>query len=155
MASSAIEIPVPPPVNQSTPVPAPSSSQSLARATEAPSPSPQTNLLPVPGSEIPVGNIAGMPTVAVSRDPLQRVASNSAPVPSQAAALGLRYRVVIEAEDEGLQAQVRSLIPGAFRTYANGRIVMQAGAYSDRANAEDAARLLNNSGLRAIVQSVE
>ncbi|MBE9180743.1 DUF1565 domain-containing protein [Oculatella sp. LEGE 06141] len=152
---AAIEIPVPPPATSSVPAPGTNSRQTVARSSEAVVPLPQANLLPVPGSDIPVGNIAGMPTVAISRDPLQRVALNSAVGSSQAAALGLRYRVVVEAENEGMQAQVRSLIPGAFRTYANGRLVMQAGAYSDRANAEDAARMLNNSGLRAIVQSVE
>jgi parallel beta-helix repeat protein len=150
----AIEIPVPAPASREEVVPV-LESQQVARATPASTsqPVPNADLLPVPGSTIPVGNIDGMPTVAVSRNPLQPVAA--LPASSRGAALGLRYRVVVEADTELAQAQVRSLIPGAFRTYANGRVMMQAGAYSDRANAEEAAQMLNSNGLRAIVQSAE
>ncbi len=150
----AIEIPVPAPEATTTPPPSPANT--VARAPNA-LPSPNPNLLPVPGTgnDIPLGNIAGLPTVSVSRDASRRAAGSPPTAPNRAAALGLRYRVVVEANDENAQAQVRSLVPGAFRTYANGRTMMQVGAYSDRYNADETAQMLNSNGLRAMVQQID
>ncbi|MBD2464204.1 DUF1565 domain-containing protein [Oscillatoria sp. FACHB-1407] len=148
-STRAIEIPVPPP--QSTQVAASPLPQQTPSRVRTSTPTSSPNVLPVPNGNVPVGNIGDMPTVLVSRDPLQRRAT--VPLPSNhAVALGLRYRVVVEAEDETTQAMVRSLIPGAFRTQANGRIMMQAGAYSDRANADQTVQWLTGNGLRAMVQ---
>lgn len=153
-SEGAIEIPVPPPETGSV---APrAASRSVPNPPSSIAAVPASNLLPVPGDDIPLGNIGGLPTIDVSRDPLRRTASlPPAANSSRAVAMGLRYRVVVEAESERDQAQVRSLVPGAFRTSVNGRVVMQAGAYSDRANADETAQFLNSSGLRAVVQSIE
>ncbi|MDX2213214.1 MAG: DUF1565 domain-containing protein [Oculatellaceae cyanobacterium bins.114] len=148
---AAIEIPVPPP-QSNRPAQSPLPQQTASRALRPAAPVPSSNVLPVPNGNAPVGNIGDMPTVVVSQNPLQRRASVPSTDPNRAVALGLRYRVVVEAEDENTQAIVRSLIPGAFRTQANGRIMMQAGAYSDRANADETVQWLTSNGLRAIVQ---
>ena len=67
-------------------------------------------------------------------------------------ALSLRYRVVVEAHSDKEQSQVRSLVPGAFRTFSNGRVLMQVGAFSDRAKADEIQRLLSSKGLRATIE---
>ena len=119
-------------------------------------PQPNANLLPVPSATIPMGNLGGLPTVAVSRNPLDRPASAPPAADGrQARALGLRYRVVVEANSDRDQAAVRSLVPGAFRISINGRAVMQVGAYSDRVNADDTAQMLIDNGFRASVQAIE
>lgn len=135
----------------------------IPATTPAPPPTPQTpnpapvrneNLLPVPGPDIPIGNIGDMPTVTVSSTPWLSGISSNTPRPS-AQALGLRYRVLVDASGDRTQEQVRTLVPGAFRTWFEGRSVMQAGAFGDRANAEEAAQMLNGYGLRAIVAPIE
>lgn len=145
----AIEIPVPP--------------SAAARATRlpartAPANLPSSNLqpvlLPVPSANVPLGTIGDLPTVDVSRNPLNRVRSAPTVDPARAASLGLRYRVVVEASSDSEQAQVRSIVPDAFRISSNGRVVMQVGAYSDRARADETAQMLNSNGLRASVQSI-
>jgi parallel beta-helix repeat protein len=162
-ASTSIPIPViAPTIRPSAPPPSVNSAIAAAPRAIAPTPQapviqrtvPSANVLPVPGGNIPVGNIGDMPTVTVSRNPLQRGASVLSSSNSTVA-MGLRYRVVVEAEDEGTQEWVRAIVPGAFRTYTNGRVMMQAGAYSDRNNADEAARQLTNSGLRAMVQPLQ
>ena len=152
--ASAVPIRVPLPAASRVTPPAPTT-RSLTTAPQPSRPVPQANLLPVPGADIPVGNIGDMPRVLVSRNSLQSPNGTSFAMADPSNALVLRYRVVVEADDEGVQDFVRSLVPGAFRTYANGRVMMQAGAYSDRDNADEAARQLSNSGLRAMVQPLE
>jgi parallel beta-helix repeat protein len=154
-ATGAIEIPVPPPSRPSL-ISRLNSLPSTAIAPRTTSPVPSTNLLPVPTGDVPLGNIGDLPTINVPSNPLNRVATLPPPTDSRrAVALGLRYRVVVEATTDSEQNQVRSLVSGAFRTSVNGRVVMQAGAYSDRANATEAANLLNSNGLRAVVQAIE
>lgn len=148
-----VEIPVPPPASATPSRPIPSAPPAVAAAPSSRPPS--ANVLPVPSASVPIGNTGGMPTVAVSRDPLRQAAGSPPPVPSRALAMGLRYRVLVEADSESVQAQVRSLSPGAFRTYADGRVMMQAGAYQDRRLAETTAQMLSGNGFRVIVQTLE
>jgi parallel beta-helix repeat protein len=143
-----IEIPVPPPASVASTV----SSQPLAPRTANPVRS--TNLLPVPSGNIPLGNIGSLPTVSVANSSYNRTSSLSSGSYRGGAAF-VRYRVLVEADSESLQAEVRSLVPGAFRTYANGRTMMQAGAFGDRSHADEAAQMLNRSGFRATVQPVD
>jgi parallel beta-helix repeat protein len=65
----------------------------------------------------------------------------------------LRYRVIVVADSYSVQEQVRQLVPGAFRTRSGGRTMMQAGAFSDRAEADDLAQKLVSNGLPATVES--
>ncbi|MDJ0706916.1 MAG: DUF1565 domain-containing protein [Leptolyngbyaceae cyanobacterium MO_188.B28] len=108
--------------------------------------------LQVPSSEIPIGSSSGLPTISVSRAP----ADSDAPPepPSRASTLGLYYRVIVVAEDKATQDEVRSLVPDAFRTRLDGRIVMQVGAYEDQATADEQANRLIRNGLDAEVKFI-
>jgi parallel beta-helix repeat protein len=143
-----IEIPVPPPAS-GTPTPS-----QVPAAPRAANPVRSTNLLPVPSGNIPVGNIGSLPTISVANSSYNRTSSLGSGSYSGGAAY-VRYRVLVEADSESLQAEVRSLVPGAFRTYANGRTMMQAGAFGDRSLADEAAQMLNRSGFEAMVQPVD
>jgi hypothetical protein len=115
---------------------------------------PTLNVLPVPDAEIPVGNVEGMPTIAIPRDATQGRGVAS-PGLNRAATLGLNYRVLVNAPDEQSQQSVRSLVPDAFRTWINGQPVMQVGAYAGLANAQEVVELLGRYGIQAIVQAIE
>lgn len=147
LAAGAIDIPVPAPETGFVP-----------RTTSSPAPravstAPSGSVLLVPGSNIPVGNVGNMPTVNIARYPqLQGVPRSSN---RSAAARGLRYRVVVDAASEQTQAQVQSLIPGAFLTSVNGRQMVQVGAFSDRTNADEITQQLLQIGVQAIVQPIQ
>lgn len=119
-----------------------------------------SNVLPVPDPDVPLGNIAGMPTITVPRSAVSGSAARrapgraSAPNPNLASALGLQYRVLVDASSDGVQSHVRSLIPGAFRTMVRGRTMMQVGAFSTRDNASAAGQLLEANGFQVLVEPV-
>lgn len=100
-----------------------------------------TELLPVPDGNIPSGNNRPTQVAAVSPQ-------------SNSATGDLRYRVVVEAETPPIQEKVRSLVPGSFRVFKNGKTIMQAGAFSDRAKADEVVQLLTSNGLKAKVQKM-
>ncbi|MEP0911116.1 DUF1565 domain-containing protein [Leptolyngbya sp. GB1-A1] len=138
---SSLSLPAPPPLPQLAAVPS-AQPEIDDRLTL------QSNVLPVPDGDAPIGNTGDMPRINVSAGQSWNAGSAvSSPERSM-----LRYRVVVEAGSERVQALVRSLIPSAFLISGRGRPLMQVGAFSDRDNAEDAARLLNQSGLRAVIQ---
>jgi parallel beta-helix repeat protein len=155
--SIAVNIPVPTPrqvaelrrdlpVSRATPIPVP---PPTARAQTQAFAAPNANLLPVP-SEPPIGNVGDLPTVSVSRNPLQQ---REVGTRQTAAARGLRYRVIVSA---GRRAdRVRSLFPNAFTTYSGGRAVLQVGAFGDRANAEEAAQILDSNGLNGMIETLD
>jgi hypothetical protein len=91
----------------------------------------------------PLGNTTLMPNVAVA-----------APSP-QAAVLGFNYRVIVNTTSSQQEAQVRSLVPDAFRTNLNGRTVMQAGLFEDRTAADQLQRSLSSQGLSASVLPID
>ena len=114
-----------------------------------------TNVLPVPSSMVPVGNVGDMPSVAVWRSPAQRSTTGGVTVsPNRSSSAALHYRVVVETNDETQQAQVRTLVPEAFLATAGGRSVMQAGAFSDRSKANQLLEILTSQGLRARVENL-
>ncbi|MGL4622451.1 MAG: hypothetical protein ACRCZS_25900, partial [Chroococcidiopsis sp.] len=98
-------------------------------------------LLPVPDGDIPS-----------SSDRPARIAAVSSHNSSQVGSL--RYRVLVEAENAPTQEKVRSLVPGSFRVSAKGKIIMQAGAFSDRSKADEIAQLLTSNGLKAKVEQM-
>jgi parallel beta-helix repeat protein len=118
---------------------------------------PRSNVLPVPTGSIPTGHVGNLPTVTVYSDPLRRTAASPSPSTqiNRASLSGLRYRVIVDAPNERSQSQVRSLVPGAFRMLVNGYPVMQVGAFSNLANANEAAQMLSNYGFRVAVQQME
>ena len=147
-SAAAIEIPViPPPDSGADLSPLPEIPGNTAAVPSAP------GRLQVPSSDIPIGSSGGLPTISVSRATTAYLEGPPAP-PSRASTLGLYYRVIVVAEDESTQEQVRSLVPDAFRTQFDGQIVMQAGAYEDQATAEEQANMLIRNGFEAEVEFI-
>ena len=114
-------------------------------------------LLPVPTANIPLGRGGYVPP-SIGRNqnpnPPSRLSlrSNSQ---SRAAALGLRYRVVVNVNNFSQQYKLGSLVPDAFSTNINGNFVMQAGAFRSRLEAEQLLRTLQNNGLNAEIIPVQ
>ena len=112
-----------------------------ATATTTP-PSP---LLPVPGANIPIGNIGDMSSVPVWRQPGRQTARPTAERP-----VGVKFRVVVEMADAD---KLRSIVPGAFAVVSNGRQVMQAGAFGDSTKASQLMSSLTSQGIRATTEN--
>lgn len=70
----------------------------------------------------------------------------SPPLPNNIATAGSRYRVLVATANAQEQAQVKSIVPGSFRTYAYGQMMMQAGVFQGRTNADKLAQRLRNNG---------
>ena len=136
-------------------VPPPPQPDGIGQALPVLQPAPivVTELLPVPSPNIPVGESRQLPPVVVPTNPLPSAEIPPLP-PTQGTLLGLRYRVVVEAESQSKQSLVRSLIPGAFRTFSKGRVFMQAGAFSDRAKANEIQQMLVTKGLKATIEQM-
>ncbi|HEY9617203.1 MAG TPA: DUF1565 domain-containing protein, partial [Microcoleaceae cyanobacterium] len=152
--AASIEIPVPPPesgtvapvvVRPTSPPPGISSSMTTAEIPK---------ILPVPGSDIPIGNIGDMPQVYVARGGSNPTV-DSPPVPPARSFVVVRYRVVVDTIDDSQQAQVKSLVPGAFAVSHGGRMVMQVGAFGERSKADELMQILVAQGLKASVESME
>jgi parallel beta-helix repeat protein len=147
-STSAIEIPVPAPesgVRVSSPTIA--SPSTVAAASSQ-------GVLPVPGADAPLGNVGNMSSVPVWRNPMQR-SDGSPPTPStRAVATSLRFRVVVEADSDSQQSQVRAIVPDAFPVSLRGRPLMQAGAFGDRAKADELLQSLLNQGLKATIEQL-
>ncbi|MBD1925253.1 DUF1565 domain-containing protein [Trichocoleus sp. FACHB-90] len=105
-----------------------------------------SDLLPVPSANIPLGNIGDQTVTRGTRNSSRRSRSTQAQ--------GLRYRVLVNAQDSRQEALVRSLVPDAFRTVANGRGVMQVGVFSRRDRANEIVQMLDNKGVEAIVEEM-
>lgn len=82
------------------------------------------------------------------------VSENSTTTAYAGGAIGMRYRVITEVQTQKDQELVRFLAPGAFPTFWQGRAVMQAGVFSNRYNAEQMSTILNNNGLRTIIEPI-
>ena len=65
----------------------------------------------------------------------------------------LNYRVVVDAATPERQAQVKQLMPSAFRASFDGQQVMQVGVFRDRATAESLQQQLNLQNLQARIIS--
>lgn len=79
------------------------------------------------------------------------IAGGTVPVPANTAAAG--YRVVVDAISPLQQAQVKQLVPNAFRTTVNGQTVLQAGVFRDRATATTLQQKLRAQNLPARILS--
>lgn len=146
-SNSAIDIAVPPPSGSVAAIPPRSTSPSQAGSVSAQVP--VLGPLPVPNGNAPLGNPGTMGTIRVQANPGGQSAGNPPPPPTRGSAMGLRYRVVVDATTTADQTRVRSLVPGAFRTTSNGRTVMQAGAFSEINKAEELLQSLTSKGVRA------
>ncbi|MDE5071875.1 MAG: DUF1565 domain-containing protein [Trichodesmium sp. St16_bin4-tuft] len=115
------------------------------------------SVLPVPTANIPLGRGGYVPPgIAQNKNPLPlsrlSLRSNSQ---NHAAALGLRYRVVVSVNNISQQYKLRTLVPDAFSTKINGNSIMQAGAFRSRFQAKKLLRTLQNNGLNAKILPVQ
>ena len=114
-----------------------------------PLPAVNNNRLAVPNSSIPLGSGAS----ALFAPPIGGAGAPPAP-PSRAQALGLYYRVFVEASDPFTQDEVREIVPDAFRTLLEGRTVMQVGAFPTEDEAQDRKRLLEDHNIDVRVEYI-
>lgn len=106
---------------------------------------PPSTLLPVPGANIPIGNIGDMSSVPVWRQSGRQTARPVAERP-----VGVKFRVVVEMVDAD---RLRPIVPGAFAVVSNGRQVMQAGAFGDSTKASQLLSSLASQGIRATTEN--
>lgn len=143
--------------NQVTPAPVQrvqSQGQSVLPTLEA-APVGEAALVPVPNSNIPLGNTSNMRKVPVpQRSSTTAYVGNSSPSPAQDSQTNLRYRVVVEVQNEKEQELVKFLAPNAFPTVWRGKGVMQVGVFNTRNNADSIIKILNNNGLKAVIEPV-
>ncbi len=117
--------------------------------------------LPVPGRNIPIGR-GGYVPADLGGNPVADSGENSLPDSREssrsgdrAKALGFRYRVVVDAESQDARQKMQSLVPDAFRTFANGRAVIQAGVFQEREKAEELAQMLAKNGLNVRIEDIK
>ncbi len=121
----------------------------------APSPLPMNsppvnvNRLAVPNASIPVGS--GESNTAFLA-PSNSVGGGGRSFLSRAQALGLYYRVFVEASDPFVQDEVRAVVPDAFRTNFEGRMVMQVGAFPTEDEARARKQLLEDNNFNVRVE---
>ncbi len=108
--------------------------------------------LPVPGRNIPLGR-GGYVPAGLGGNSLPD--SENSPSVDRASALGFRYRVVVDAESSGDRQKMLSLVPDAFRTFTNGRSVIQAGVFQEREKAEELLQILTGNGLNARIEDIK
>jgi hypothetical protein len=137
-------IPSPAPVEvESTPSEVPPAPATL--------PLPEVNSLPplpVPRAKIPLGN-PGSDRSVIARD------ENLPPPPNTSLLVGPRFRVVVDIASAGQQAQIRALIPDAFRSSYQGRSVIQVGAFKERSEADNVIQVMTSNGFEPVVELVQ
>lgn len=114
------------------------------------------NLLLVPSPNIPLGKIGEMPSVysmrGMSQPPLTQ---NTAFSSSASKANTIRFRVIVTIRQAMEQAQVLTLVPDAFLIApTNNIMMMQVGAFSDRAKAEQLTQILASQGISSAIEPV-
>lgn len=168
--SQPIPIPVPvisaPPVPPTVAAPAPSpvpAAPSTSRPAVPPRAQPGSNRV-VSGSPnsptlppLPVlqpGVVASpnpSPVEVAVSSPSPQPPSTLSPVAASAISQSLRYRILVEASDRNQQEQIKTLVPGAFRSSYQGKTVMQVGAFSEKSKANEMIQRLNSQGFSAIL----
>jgi parallel beta-helix repeat protein len=113
-----------------------------------------SSVSPVPSSNIRKGN-----THHVRKASAHKAASVShgrglSQKVSSVGQIDLRYRVVVEAGTQQDEQLVKFLAPNAFHTVWHGQEVMQVGVFSNRYNADNMVKILNNKGLKAVVEPI-
>jgi parallel beta-helix repeat protein len=150
-STGTIEIPVPIPDSRVSEI---SVQQPIVSPNfESSNPISAEGRLPVPGSNIPVGR-GGYVPAPLGGSSLPDSDQNS-PSFDRAKALGFRYRVVVDVESQEAREKMQSLVPDAFRSFSNGRSVMQAGAFREREKAEELAEILSQNGLNVRIEDIK
>lgn len=149
------------------PVPAPTARKPPATRSRRASTNRRTRVTrQVPPSTVTVGTTSkpqqSLPQAGIQPGVLptanttfSQVNTNSLPANNQTvAALSLRYRVVVEVRTAEEQTKLLSIVPGAFRTVSDGKVVMQVGAFSDRSQAEEMVENIKSKGLVAAIEEI-
>lgn len=155
-SDTAIEIPIPPTPSRALAPPPPQTSgitQNLPILQSAQIR--ESELLPVPNGNIPIGSTRNLPKVRVPGSSRTTAVGSPPLPPTQATSLGLRYRVVVDAGTASKQDLVRSLVPGAFRTFSNGKMLMQVGAFSNQAKANEMLQMVTSKGFRGAIEQIQ
>jgi hypothetical protein len=117
-------------------------------------------VLPVPPSNIPMGNAGNEPDIITAKTPsinLNTMAPGSASrgvganPPFQIAMANYRYRVYVKAVNNNQRQAVKTLVPDSFRAFYQGQPMLQVGAFQDRAKADEVIELLNRNGINSIL----
>lgn len=142
-------LPVPKPAKMKAPVPTNMTFNNLVLPNQAnpTAQKPNSNLLPVPGSNIPVGNVGD--SVSVWRQPGRRTAAAQPTAQPAVRPANLKHRVVVEMADADA---LKAVVPGAFAVFSSGRQVMQAGAFGDAEKANQLLQILTSQGIRATAE---
>lgn len=119
----------------------------VVRTTPTPTVTSQRSLLPQTGIQ---------PGILPGANPaFSQVSSNNLPQTNQnVATLSLRYRVVVEVQSLEEQKRLLALVPGAFRTVSDGKVVMEVGAFSDRSQADELLEKINSNGLLGAIEEI-
>lgn len=152
ISTNSIVIPVPPPETGQIPR---TVAPVVALPGAASQPPAKTPLLPVPGPNIPVGNIGDMPKVYSARGNAQQTAFSASPGLPTVGSVVVRYRVVVVANTDTQQEQLRTIAPDAFPVTYRGQKAVQVGAFGDRTKADQLAAALTNQGLTAQIETLE
>lgn len=117
---------------------------------------PNAEVLQVPAVNIPAGQgTLQVPVLTAAAagdsDDASLTTEEPPPPPSRAAMLGLVYRVVVAASDSSRQAEVRALVPDAFRVEVDDQMMMQVGAYPTEVEAIAILETLQQAGLEGQV----
>ena len=97
--------------------------------------------------QMPTSVMAPMPNPSSQIQPINRFGTQIATAPT-----GARYRVLVPTSSERDEDVIRFLAPGAFRTTVRGQGVIQVGVFSNTFNAEQMLRVLNNNGLKGMIE---
>ncbi len=116
-----------------------------------PAPIINNNRLAVPNSSIPIGSGASS---TIFSPPNGGGGGAPPALPSRAQALGLYYRVFVDADDPFEQDSVREVVPDAFRTRFEGQAVMQVGAFPTEEEAEERRQLLADRNFEVRVEYI-
>ncbi|NJP10577.1 MAG: hypothetical protein HC866_14760 [Leptolyngbyaceae cyanobacterium RU_5_1] len=106
-----------------------------------------------PPSRFPsIGNPSRLPPLPTVQQPSQRPTYGSPGSPaSQQPINGRIYRVIVPDSTDVAQEQVKTIVPGAFRTIVNGRPVIQAGVFREERKASELQQALYRNNLQATV----
>lgn len=112
-------------------------------------------LLPVPSPNVPLGKIGEMPSVYSMRGVFQpSFTQNTTFSSSDPKANTIRFRVVVTIRQSTEQAQVLALVPDAFSIASTNNMMMQVGAFSDRAKAEQLTQILASQGISSAIEPI-
>ncbi|MBW4551084.1 MAG: DUF3747 domain-containing protein [Aphanocapsa sp. GSE-SYN-MK-11-07L] len=121
---------------------------------DIPSSADSSGALPVPGSTIPMGN-PGNESDLIARveqlppppfDTSSSADLNSSPV------IPSRFRVLVEAMDESQKSQIKAIAPGAFRSFYQGRSMLQVGSFTEKFKAEEMMQIMTQNGFAPVME---